>query len=161
MDIGHRNIGRSASRNIGTDLGSLHQIGVHIGADIVFKTRCLILTGVVEEGRSEEEAKKEWEELRFFGTATLARRYGYFPYVLRNLERLREYPPTKPSPRYIPSEVRARVWHRDDGRCKRCGSREELQFDHIIPVSKGGSNAEENVEVLCRSCNLGKAARVV
>jgi len=110
---------------------------------------------------SEEEAKKEWEELRFFGTATLARRYGYFPYVLRNLERLREYPPTKPSPRYIPSEVRARVWHRDDGRCKRCGSREELQFDHIIPVSKGGSNAEENVEVLCRSCNLGKAARVV
>jgi hypothetical protein len=36
----------------------------------------------------------------------------------------------------ISEEVRIAVWRRDDGKCKRCGGRENLEYDHIIPVAK-------------------------
>jgi hypothetical protein len=110
---------------------------------------------------SDPEAREEWLKLRFFSDSRRAQRYRYFPYLLRNLEKVREYPPEKPSARYIPSEVRIRVWIRDEGRCKSCGATENLQFDHIIPVSKGGSNGEENIELLCSACNQRKASRIV
>jgi Holliday junction DNA helicase RuvB len=57
----------------------------------------------------------------------------------------------------IPSEVRREVWRRDLGKCVRCGSREKLEYDHIIPVSKGGSNTARNIELLCEDCNRSKS----
>jgi len=56
----------------------------------------------------------------------------------------------------IPSEVRRAVWIRDRGACARCGNRERLEFDHIVPVSRGGSSTERNVELLCERCNRTK-----
>ncbi|MDZ4686556.1 MAG: HNH endonuclease [Planctomycetaceae bacterium] len=56
----------------------------------------------------------------------------------------------------IPDDVRDAVWRRDEGKCCRCGSRERLEFDHIIPVSKGGGNTARNIELLCESCNRAK-----
>ena len=107
-----------------------------------------------------DEAKAEW--LKYpFGNSKSAEKYGYFPFVLRNLEKVKEYPPEKPSPRYIPSEVRIKVWIRDSGRCKRCGAEEDLEFDHIIPVAKGGSNTENNIELLCKSCNRRKSDKIL
>lgn len=62
--------------------------------------------------------------------------------------------------RHIPSEVKLSVWRRDSGKCVKCGSRERLEYDHIIPVSKGGSNTERNVQLLCEKCNREKAAQI-
>jgi len=56
----------------------------------------------------------------------------------------------------IPEHVRHEVWRRDQGRCVDCGSRERLEFDHIIPVSEGGSNTARNIELRCEACNRGK-----
>jgi len=61
----------------------------------------------------------------------------------------------------IPERVRHEVWRRDQGRCVDCGSRERLEFDHIIPVSKGGSNTARNIELRCESCNRRKSASVL
>ena len=57
----------------------------------------------------------------------------------------------------IPSEVKREVWRRDGGRCVKCGSRERLEYDHIIPVTKGGSNTARNIELLCEICNQAKS----
>ena len=57
----------------------------------------------------------------------------------------------------IPSSVRREVWRRDEGKCARCGSRKNLEYDHIIPVSKGGSNTARNIELLCEEHNRAKS----
>lgn len=62
--------------------------------------------------------------------------------------------------RHIPDHVRQAVWQRDQGRCVRCGATSYLEFDHIIPFSKGGANTEGNVRLLCRKCNLEKGDRI-
>jgi len=45
-------------------------------------------------------------------------------------------------------DVKNNVWNRDGGRCVECGSKEKLEFDHIIPHSKGGSDTERNIQLL-------------
>ena len=60
----------------------------------------------------------------------------------------------------IPETVRIEVWRRDGGRCSRCESRENLEYDHIVPLAKGGSNTARNVELLCEKCNRSKADKI-
>jgi hypothetical protein len=59
--------------------------------------------------------------------------------------------------RHIPRDVRQRVWQRFGGRCADCGANDYLEFDHIIPVAKGGNNEDNNVQLLCRRCNIKKS----
>lgn len=60
----------------------------------------------------------------------------------------------------IPEDVKLVVWARDGGCCVRCASKIGLQFDHIIPVAKGGGNSAANIQILCESCNLRKSDKV-
>lgn len=61
----------------------------------------------------------------------------------------------------IPDDVRVFVWERDEGRCVRCGAEDNLQFDHVIPVAKGGGTGVENIQLLCGDCNLLKSDSIV
>ena len=58
----------------------------------------------------------------------------------------------------IPDDVKQLVWMRDGGRCRNCGAQAELQFDHIIPVTMGGSSEPANLQILCGPCNRRKSA---
>lgn len=64
-----------------------------------------------------------------------------------------------PQPRrLIPTHVKLEVWKRDRGRCVKCGSTDELHFDHIIPFSKGGTSlTADNIQLLCARHNLEKS----
>ena len=53
------------------------------------------------------------------------------------------------------------VWRRDGGRCVSCGSAENLEFDHIIPVAMGGASTTRNLQLLCGSCNGAKGGELV
>lgn len=57
----------------------------------------------------------------------------------------------------IPERVRNEVWRRDGGKCVECGSVYNLEFDHAIPVAKGGSNTARNLRILCEPCNRRKS----
>lgn len=61
----------------------------------------------------------------------------------------------------IPNSVKLLVWSRDGGKCINCGSEINLEFDHIIPISKGGSNTEKNLQLLCVTCNRSKGGNLV
>ncbi|MFD6158014.1 TerD family protein [Nocardia sp. NPDC060256] len=62
--------------------------------------------------------------------------------------------------RSIPQEVKAEVWQRDGGKCVECGDSHYLEFDHIIPLSRGGATSATNLQILCRACNRAKGARI-
>ena len=61
----------------------------------------------------------------------------------------------------IPDDAKIFVWQRDNGRCVICGSQEKLEYDHIIPISKGGSNTARNIQLLCEKHNRSKGADLV
>ncbi|MFD9561505.1 HNH endonuclease [Streptomyces sp. NPDC059994] len=54
------------------------------------------------------------------------------------------------------SSRRAKVLTRDRFTCQKCGTRENLQVDHIVPVSRGGSWDLDNLWVLCGKCHALK-----
>jgi hypothetical protein len=80
--------------------------------------------------------------------------------AVANIEAAIEFEKSGPRRDPIPEDVKLLVWARDGGCCVRCGSKEGLHFDHIIPVVKGGGNTAENVQILCQSCNLRKADKI-
>jgi hypothetical protein len=59
--------------------------------------------------------------------------------------------------RSISQDVKDMVWRRDQGRCTQCGSNHRLEFDHIIPYVRGGSNTYRNIQLLCEACNRRKS----
>ncbi len=76
---------------------------------------------------------------------------------------LREAPPLtapRPSRPPIPQQVKEAVWRRDGGSCVYCSSTQNLEFDHIIPYSKGGADTVGNLQVLCRGCNRSKGSNI-
>jgi hypothetical protein len=64
---------------------------------------------------------------------------------------------------YIPlsNTIRARIFERDGKECAYCKSEESLHIDHIIPISKGGNSTDDNLQVLCRTCNVMKSNNII
>ncbi|CAA9339121.1 MAG: hypothetical protein AVDCRST_MAG93-6542 [uncultured Chloroflexia bacterium] len=56
----------------------------------------------------------------------------------------------------IPTPVKAAVRQRDGDSCRKCGSKDNLQFDHVKPVSRGGRNTVKNLQLLCGPHNREK-----
>lgn len=51
---------------------------------------------------------------------------------------------------------REAVVERDGEVCRGCGTTDRLTIDHIKPVSQGGGNEVENLQILCQPCNSSK-----
>ena len=45
------------------------------------------------------------------------------------------------------------IFERDNYTCQKCGSKNDLTIDHIIPRCLGGKNISDNLRVLCKECN--------
>jgi len=62
----------------------------------------------------------------------------------------------------ISASVRYKIMKRDNFKCVLCGdspainNSTTLEIDHITPLSKGGTNSDENLRTLCKRCNIGK-----
>ena len=67
---------------------------------------------------------------------------------------------------YIPAAVRREVYEREGGTCayvgegqRRCGSTLRLEYQHIVPVARGGRSTLENITLYCRAHNLLQAEK--
>uniref|UniRef100_UPI003FF04761 HNH endonuclease n=1 Tax=Fusobacterium mortiferum TaxID=850 RepID=UPI003FF04761 len=64
-------------------------------------------------------------------------------------------------------KLRELIKTRDNFTCCNCGNSIQyepnllLEIDHIIPVSKGGTTTEENLQTLCWKCNRAKSNKLL
>jgi len=79
-------------------------------------------------------------------------------YLIRKAHRI--LPPSRRPSSHIPEHIRSEVYARDGGVCVMCGAREYIEFDHIIPRSKGGATTVANLQILCRRCNSEKSDQI-
>lgn len=61
----------------------------------------------------------------------------------------------------IRASVRDAVVLRDRGLCRYCARKANpIHIDHVIPVTKGGTDEKHNLVVACVACNLKKRANI-
>jgi 5-methylcytosine-specific restriction endonuclease McrA len=70
------------------------------------------------------------------------------------------------NPRHVPAEMRRVVSTRDKGQCtyvsadgRRCEARTRLEFDHEVPLARGGKTCVSNLRLRCRAHNQLEAER--
>lgn len=84
------------------------------------------------------------------------------PHIHRNANRNRKARIRGSVGSHTPEDV-AEILRRQKYRCAECSASvrkaTERHVDHIMPLSRGGSNGKENLQILCPPCNLRKAAK--
>ncbi len=86
--------------------------------------------------------------------------FGHICPVVFVAENLTETAEPRRRGRYISFQIKMRVVRRDNYTCQICGKHlldDEVEFDHIIPLSKGGSSDEHNIRLTCFECNRNKS----
>ncbi len=91
---------------------------------------------------------------------------GFDPKAARAVLDTLSVSPTRPASRRreIGLSKRHEVFRKAGRRCQQCGSSAsdgvKLEVDHIMPVSRGGSDDISNLQLLCFECNRGKSDRI-
>lgn len=114
----------------------------------------------VKVSASESEYTKE--ELAYFIKEKIYKANKKFEQIKKQVQLYEKFETKNESERREPisEEVRFEVWRRDGGKCVICGSQKNLEFDHIIPFSKGGSSTARNIQLLCQDCNRKKSDKI-
>lgn len=89
--------------------------------------------------------------------------FGHVCPVFFAAEALTETQEERRRGRYIPFKIKMRVVRRDNYTCQHCSEHlkdDQVEFDHIIPVAKGGSSEEQNIRLTCFRCNRDKSDKV-
>lgn len=61
----------------------------------------------------------------------------------------------------VSNKMRFSIYERDGHRCRKCGRySNNLEIDHIFPISKGGKSEYNNLQTLCHECNVKKSNTV-
>jgi hypothetical protein len=100
---------------------------------------------------------KEWRKLR---VAILP----LYKTAVSNIEQWKEAVRAYDGKRLPPAEwyiVKAIVLARDNNTCAYCGATNRLHIDHVIPISRGGSNAFDNLATSCGPCNQSKGPKLL
>ena len=58
------------------------------------------------------------------------------------------------------SKIRLRILIRDGYCCQYCGSEDATTVDHVLPISKGGTDDSDNLVAACTRCNYSKGNRM-
>lgn len=114
----------------------------------------VIIKGHIDDLGRSESREDFWEKWKSTFSLYEIKKSFVYGYYFEELSPIKN-PQTNKRER-ISKETMNEVWRRDEGKCVECGSKEKLEFDHIIPVSKGGSSTYRNLQLLCEVCNRKK-----
>lgn len=92
-----------------------------------------------------------YPEITVSSSGAVTRRYRHEDYDLGDPPVVLQREPR--SGRSISATLRNSVLSRDDHECQKCASPENLEVHHIVPVSQGGEDREENSATLCHDCH--------
>lgn len=98
--------------------------------------------------RISEASKKLWKDRRDIMMASRSRGWSHANYK----------PPEERRYRKQFTPYQRKNWK--DKRCAYCGTADNLELDHIIPIFDKGSHTQGNAQTLCRGCNLWKTKHV-
>lgn len=98
-----------------------------------------------------------WEKPRKFDLCFGCLSKLYFQYVAEIEKKNEELVIIRKT---ISEEVRNKIFNRDGQKCVYCGAKEDLQIDHKIPFSKGGTTIFDNLQTLCKNCNKKKNNKI-
>lgn len=131
--------------------------------------------GVLGSGEKLDDARREWfsahvesfdpesypEKIPKILSEAACRVFGHVCPVFFVAEPLTETKERRKHSRSIPRDVMLKVVRRDGQICQECNEPvrdDEVEFDHIIPFSKGGRSTVENLRVIHKGCNRKKSA---
>lgn len=98
------------------------------------------------------------EQLVYEWIKTRAMFFGGTSMVIEHLKYM--FLDKKKPNRYIPKRVRDDLLRKYKHTCVKCGSRKDLEIDHIVPISRGGKSELMNLQVLCKQCNIKKSNKM-
>lgn len=87
--------------------------------------------------------------------------FGHVCPVFFTAESFTETKEDRRTTRNVPRDMMLKVLRRDGQVCRACHKNvpdDKIEFDHIIPHSRGGPTSAENIRILCRECNRKKKA---
>lgn len=114
--------------------------------DVERKLRKLATHGLVVLNPSDALCGYSWVNPRYVRNGSRLRRG---PYAKRRAEMSRKR-----------ESLLLMLSDRDGDGCAVCGSQSHPEIDHVVPISRGGSDAIDNLQILCRSCNRRKSDRL-
>lgn len=90
---------------------------------------------------------------------------GTWSEVISHLVKSHNKKPKSTARNYMPVQIRRELFDKANRICeyvdplthRKCSSKYQLQIDHLVPVSKGGSNQAANLRILCRAHNIHMA----
>jgi 5-methylcytosine-specific restriction endonuclease McrA len=103
-------------------------------------------------------SEKDYEHIKLKVEEHVLERGDEYQKLINKIDRLRQISSNRLqiNRKQIPDHVLAFVLQRDLNKCVICGDDSNLQFDHILPVSKGGNNEPQNLRILCQQCNQSR-----
>jgi HNH endonuclease len=149
-----------------------------IASQIKEEYRAALETGILDHRTALEPARAAWfrKQVEEFDSSKYpdavpemfydaqCNVYGHVCPVFFAAEASTETATERRRDRYIPFDVKMRVVRRDNYTCQHCGKHlidNEVEFDHKIPIAKGGSSEEHNVRLTCFKCNRDKSDKYV
>jgi hypothetical protein len=136
-----------------------------------------IETGKLADGRELDAKRREWfeQQVKDFNSEDYpvsipeplidasCKEWGHICPVYYAQSGATETEEARREGRNVPFKMRIRIARRDNYTCQKCAKHlrdEEMEFDHIIPVSRGGSTEEHNIRLTCFECNRSKSNKL-
>lgn len=149
-----------------------------IASEIKIKYQAALKSGSIDHRNELEPARAAWfrsriskfdpdkypDEVPDTFSEAQCNIFGHVCPVFFAAEAVTETTATRRRGRYIPFNVKMRVVRRDNYTCQHCKVHlrdDEVEFDHIIPIAKGGSSEEHNIRLTCFDCNRDKSDEYV